>query len=86
MLDQTLALDWLLSPVMMMSRGICRALNVVEIAFVRRDSLQATVVGGGATRFIARLRDPHSCSWSPNGRFLACVSKELSAQLAGNAA
>ncbi|MEO5590343.1 MAG: protein kinase, partial [Gemmatimonadaceae bacterium] len=45
-----------------------------EIAFVRHDSLQAQAVGGGTARQIARLRDPHSCAWSPNGRFLTCVS------------
>lgn len=45
-----------------------------EIAFVRRDSVQARVLSSGATRLIARLRDPHSCTWSPDGRFLACVS------------
>jgi Tol biopolymer transport system component len=45
-----------------------------EIAFVRRDSLQALALADGAMRPIARLPDPHSCAWSPDGKLLACVS------------
>ena len=45
-----------------------------EIAFARRDSLLAFGVSGASTRPIARMLDLHSCSWSPNGKVIACVS------------
>ncbi len=45
-----------------------------EIAFVRADSLLASPVDGSRTRFLATVRDLHSCAWSPNGKWIACVS------------
>ena len=45
-----------------------------EIAYVRGDSLLARTVSSGATRLITTGADLHSCSWSPDGAWLACVS------------
>lgn len=45
-----------------------------EIAYVRDDSLLARTMGSGVTRLIARAPDLHSCRWSPDGAWLACVS------------
>lgn len=45
-----------------------------EIAYVRGDSLLARAVGSGDVRLIATGPDLHSCSWSPDGVRLACVS------------
>ena len=45
-----------------------------EIAYVRGDSLLALRVGTGAVRLLTIGRDLHSCSWSPTGSRLACVS------------
>jgi Tol biopolymer transport system component len=45
-----------------------------QIAFVRGDSLQALTVATGNLRLITTGGDLHSCSWSPNGARLACVS------------
>jgi eukaryotic-like serine/threonine-protein kinase len=45
-----------------------------QIAFARGDSLQVMPLAGGRTRWLANGSDLHSCSWSPNGRWIACVS------------
>jgi Tol biopolymer transport system component len=45
-----------------------------EIAFVRGDSLQVVPLAGGPARWLTNGSDLHSCSWSPNGRWIACVS------------
>ena len=45
-----------------------------EIAYVRGDSLLARFVESGNTRLITTVPDLHSCSWSSNGAWLACVS------------
>jgi eukaryotic-like serine/threonine-protein kinase len=45
-----------------------------EIAFVRGDSLQVMPLAGGPARWLTTGFDLHSCSWSPNGRWIACVS------------
>jgi eukaryotic-like serine/threonine-protein kinase len=45
-----------------------------EIAFVRGDSLQVVPLGGGPARYLASGSDLHSCGWSPDGRWIACVS------------
>jgi eukaryotic-like serine/threonine-protein kinase len=45
-----------------------------KIAFVRGDSLQVVPLAGGRARWLASGSDLHSCGWSPNGRWIACVS------------
>ena len=45
-----------------------------DIAFVRGDSLQVVPLTGGRARWLASGSDLHSCSWSPDGRWIACVS------------
>lgn len=45
-----------------------------EITFARGDSLLAVTVGSRNVRLIATGADLHSCSWSPDGVRLACVS------------
>ena len=45
-----------------------------EIAFVRADSLLARDLATGNVRLIATGNDLHSCSWSPTGERIACVS------------
>jgi Tol biopolymer transport system component len=44
------------------------------IAFVRADSLLLQDLRSGATRLITTGADLHSCRWSPDGAWLACVS------------
>ncbi|HJS47867.1 MAG TPA: protein kinase [Gemmatimonadales bacterium] len=44
------------------------------IAFVRGDSLQLVSRDGGASRLLATAENLHSCSWSPDNRWIACVS------------
>ena len=44
-----------------------------EIAFVRGDTLLAAPADGGPARALAHVPSVHSCSWSPAGRWLACV-------------
>jgi serine/threonine-protein kinase len=44
-----------------------------EIVFVRHDSLLVVPVAGGAQRLVATEPDLHSCDWSPDGRWIACV-------------
>ena len=48
--------------------------NGQQIAFVRGDSLQVMPLAGGSARWLTNGSDLHSCSWSPNGRWIACVS------------
>ena len=46
-----------------------------EIAFSRGDSVLATPVGGGSARLVGTgAYDLHSCVWSPNGKWIACVA------------
>jgi serine/threonine protein kinase len=45
-----------------------------EIAYVRRDSLLARTLRSGEIRLLTRASDLHSCRWSPDGAWLACVS------------
>ena len=45
-----------------------------EIAFVRGDSLQVVQLAGGPARWLTTGFDLHSCSWSPDGGWIACVS------------
>ncbi|MBW8839071.1 MAG: serine/threonine-protein kinase, partial [Gemmatimonadetes bacterium] len=45
-----------------------------EIAYVRSDSLLGRKLTSGIVRLIATGPDLHSCTWSPDGALLACVS------------
>ena len=45
-----------------------------EIAYTRGDSLVARNVATGALRLLTTRSDLHSCAWSPNGKWLACVA------------
>ena len=59
------------------ARGVTAATwspNGQEIAFVRGDSLQVMPLAGGPARRLTSGFDLHSCSWSPDGRWIACVS------------
>lgn len=40
----------------------------------RPESIYVTAPDGGPSRFVAQISDPHSLTWSPNGRWLALVS------------
>ncbi|MBE0593855.1 MAG: PD40 domain-containing protein [Gemmatimonadales bacterium] len=44
------------------------------IAFVRADSLLAVPVEGGEVRTLGSAPNLHSCAWSPDDRWIACVS------------
>jgi Tol biopolymer transport system component/DNA-binding SARP family transcriptional activator len=45
-----------------------------SVAIVRYDSLLVQSSHGGATRLVGRGFQLHSCTWSPNGKWIACVS------------
>jgi serine/threonine-protein kinase len=45
-----------------------------SIAYAAGDSVLVRPVEGGLDRRLAQLPEVHSCAWSPNGRWLACVS------------
>jgi len=45
-----------------------------RIAFVRGDSLFAVAVEGGEPRLVGTAANLHSCAWSPDDRWIACVS------------
>jgi eukaryotic-like serine/threonine-protein kinase len=45
-----------------------------SIAYTAGDSILLRPVDGGPARGLARLAEAHSCAWSPNGLWLACVS------------
>ena len=45
-----------------------------SIAYALGDSVYLRPVEGGAARGLARLSEAHSCAWSSDGRWLACVS------------
>ncbi|HEX5576309.1 MAG TPA: hypothetical protein VFX42_10580, partial [Gemmatimonadales bacterium] len=55
-----------------------------DIAFVRGDSLQMMPLAGGPTRWLASGPDLHSCSWSPDGRWIACVSLNEESAMPGS--
>ena len=44
------------------------------LAWVRRDSVLARSIAGGSVRLLGALSEPHSLSWSPDGRWIAVVS------------
>ncbi len=55
-----------------------------EIAFARRDSLLVVPVGGGLMRLVGTgAFDLHSCTWSPNARWIACVAGNSESVLPG---
>jgi len=45
-----------------------------SIAYAVRDSILVQPLDGGVVRRLARLAEAHSCVWSPDGRWVACVS------------
>jgi len=48
--------------------------NGKEIAFVRGDSLLVAPIEAGPPRSLAAEKDWHSCRWSPDARWIACVA------------
>jgi len=44
-----------------------------DIAFVRGESLLVTPLQGGPSRLVATTPSLHSCNWSPDGKWIACV-------------
>ena len=54
-----------------------------EIAFVRAESLLVAPVDGGPPRLLATAFDLHSCTWSPAGRWIACVTLNAESVLPG---
>jgi Tol biopolymer transport system component/DNA-binding SARP family transcriptional activator len=54
-----------------------------SIAIVRRDSLMVQPLIGTGTRYVGSGSQLHSCAWSPDGRWIACVSGNLVALQAG---
>lgn len=45
-----------------------------SIAIVRRDSLLVQPLHGAGTRFIGYMNQLHSCVWSPDNKWIACVT------------
>lgn len=45
-----------------------------SIVIVRNDSLIVQPLKGSGTRFVGRGRQLHSCVWSPDSRWIACIS------------
>ena len=55
-----------------------------EIAFARRDSVLVVPAGGGPTRVVGTgAFDLHSCAWSPDGKWIACVAGNSESVLPG---
>ncbi len=54
-----------------------------EVAFVRGDTLLAVATEGGSPRLLATAKELHSCSWSPNGRWIACATLNGNAVIPG---
>jgi len=48
--------------------------NGDSVAVVRNDSLTVQPLDGGGSRYVGRGSQIHSCAWSPDGRWIACVS------------
>ena len=48
--------------------------NGDSVAIVRNDSLFVQPLEGPGSRFVGRGNQLHSCVWSPNGLWIACVS------------
>jgi Tol biopolymer transport system component/DNA-binding SARP family transcriptional activator len=45
-----------------------------SVLFVRNDSLQVKALDGPGARFVGTGRQIHSCVWSPDGHWIACVT------------
>ena len=54
-----------------------------RILIVRDDALSTIGVTGGDERPLATAREPHSCSWSPNDKWIACASNNRTANAPG---
>ena len=54
-----------------------------RILIVRDDALSIIGVTGGDERPLATAREPHSCSWSPNDKWIACASNNRTANVPG---
>jgi serine/threonine-protein kinase len=54
-----------------------------EVAFVRGDSLQVVPVSGSPARLLATVSEAHSCTWSPDGRWIACARFNREATIPG---
>ncbi len=50
-----------------------------EFAFVRGDSVLAAPVEGGPGRLVGTGDQPHSCRWSPNGKWIVCAAGNATA-------
>jgi TolB protein len=57
--------------------------NGREIALVRAESLLVAPVEGGPARLLATAPDLHSCTWSPGGKWIACVALNAESVLPG---
>ncbi|HYT82308.1 MAG TPA: protein kinase [Gemmatimonadales bacterium] len=57
--------------------------NGREIVFVRAESLLVAPVEGGPARLLATTLDLHSCTWSPAGKWIACVTLNAESVLSG---
>jgi Tol biopolymer transport system component len=45
-----------------------------SLVYTKGDSVFTRPVGGGEAHGIAQLTEAHSCTWSPDARWIACVS------------
>jgi eukaryotic-like serine/threonine-protein kinase len=58
--------------------------NGDEIVFIRGDSLLVTDLEGQRSRLLSTTSsEVHSCSWSPDGKWIACVEGNRSAAFVG---
>jgi Tol biopolymer transport system component/DNA-binding SARP family transcriptional activator len=48
--------------------------NGDSVAIVRNDSLMIRPLEGAGARFVGHGTQLHSCAWSPDGRWISCVS------------
>ncbi len=54
-----------------------------EVSFVHGDTVYAVPAAGGTPRVVVAEPGLHSCAWSPNGRWLACVKGNAEAVMLG---
>jgi Tol biopolymer transport system component len=54
-----------------------------RILLARDDALSIVPVDGGTERALGTIREPHSCAWSPNDRWIACTSGNVVAVVPG---
>jgi Tol biopolymer transport system component len=54
-----------------------------RILVARDDALSIVPLDGGAERALGTIREPHSCAWSPNDRWIACTSGNVVAVVPG---